>query len=124
MRPRRKLAADLLVGRHGLHGRVVLVGADEVCAVGAGGAQHRVDVLEDPKRLLLALGRAGMRRILRKHIGRDAALEVLRHHAGGEHPAAGLHALRELDLARAELDGQQRLRCGCGVFIGHRALVI
>ena len=98
--PAQELAPDLLVGRHRLHRRVVLVGADEIGAVGAGGAQHRVDVLEDAQRLLLALGQAGMRRALRQHVRRDAVLEVLRHHAGGEHPAAGLHALRELDLAR------------------------
>ena len=115
MRPAQEFAPDLLIGRHGLDRRVVLVGAHEVGAVGAGGAQHGVDVLEDAQRLLLALGQAGVRRALGQHVRRDAVLEILRHHAGGEHPAAGLHALREFDLAGAELDGQQRL---C-VLVGH-----
>src|SRR5580704_2050026 len=56
-----------------------------------------------------------MRRALGQHIRRDAVDEILRHHAGGEHPAPGFHALGELDLARAELDRQQRLYA-----LGHR----
>ena len=50
----------MLVGRHGLDGRVILVGAHDVVAVGAGGAQNRVNVFPDAQRLLLALGQAGM----------------------------------------------------------------
>src|SRR5580704_18620991 len=56
-----------------------------------------------------------MRRALGQHIGRDAVDEILRHQAGGEHPAPGFHALGELDLARAELDREQRLYA-----LGHR----
>ena len=58
---RQKFPPHLLIGRHGLDRGVVLVGAYEVAAVGAGGAQHGVDVLPDAQRLLLALGQAGMR---------------------------------------------------------------
>ena len=57
---RQKFAPHLLIGRHGLDRRVVLVGAYEVGAVGAGRAQHRVDVLPDAKGLLFALGQAGV----------------------------------------------------------------
>ena len=58
---RQEFAPHLLIGRHGLDRRVVLVGAYEVGAVGAGRAQHRVDVLPDAKGLLFALGQAGVR---------------------------------------------------------------
>ena len=105
-----ELAAGLLVGRHGLHRGVVLVGAHEVGAVGAGGAQHRVDVLEDAQRLLLALGQ-------RRHAGRartstSAAMPLLKSCAitpVANTQRAGLDALGEFDLARAKLDRQQRL---------------
>ena len=50
------IAPDVLVSRDGLDRRVVLVGAHEVVAVGAGRAQNRVDVFPDAQRLLLALG--------------------------------------------------------------------
>ena len=110
MRPAQKLAPDLLIGRHRLHRRVVLIGADEVGAIGAGGAQHGIEVLEDALRLLLALGQAGVRRRSASTSGAMPLLKSCAISAGGEHPAAGLHALREFDLARAELDGQQRLR--------------
>ena len=56
MRPRQEFAPHLLIGRHRLDGGVVLVGAHQIAAVGAGGAQHRVEVLEDARGLLLALG--------------------------------------------------------------------
>ena len=102
-------APDILIGRHRFDRGVVLVGAHEVGALGAGGAQHGVEIVEDARGLLLALGEARMRQALRDHVGRDAVDEVLRHQAGREHPAAGLHALREPDLAGAELDRQQRL---------------
>ena len=105
----------MLVGRHGLDRRVVLVGAHEVVAVGAGRAQNRVDVFPDAQRLLLALGQAGMRGVLGQHVRCDAVLEILGHDAGGEHPAAGLDALREFHLAGAEFDGEQRL---C-ILVGH-----
>ena len=100
----------ILVGRHRLDRGVVLVGAHQVGALGAGRAQHGVEIVEDARGLLLALGEARMRQALRYHVGRDAGDEILRHQAGGEHPASGPHALRELDLAGAELHRQQRLR--------------
>ena len=56
-----------------------------------------------------------MRRALGQHVRRDAVDKILRHQAGGEDPAPGFHALRELDLARAELDREQRLYA-----LGHR----
>src|SRR5271154_5448456 len=56
-----------------------------------------------------------MRRALGKDVRRDAVDEILRHQAGGEHPAPGFHPLRKLDLARAELDREQRLYA-----LGHR----
>src|SRR3984957_17472914 len=56
-----------------------------------------------------------MRRALGQHVRRDAVDKILRHQAGGEHPAPGFHPLRELDLARAELDRKQRLYA-----LGHR----
>ena len=80
------LAPDLLVGRHRLHGRVVLIGADKVCPVRTGRAQHRIEIVEDALRLLLALGQAGVGRALRQHVGGDAVGEVLRHQPGGEDP--------------------------------------
>src|SRR5262249_22371497 len=106
---RQEFAPHLLIGRHGLNRRVVLIGAYEVGAVGAGRAQHRVDVLPDAKGLLFALGQAGVWGALRQHVRCDAVLEILRHDASGKHPATGLDALREFDLARPELDGKQRL---------------
>src|SRR5262249_24627248 len=106
---RQEFAPHLLIGRHGLDRRVVLVGAYEVGAVGAGRAQHRVDVLPDAKGLLFALGQAGVWGALRQHVRCDAVLEILRHDASGKHPATGLDALREFDFARPELDGKQRL---------------
>ena len=117
---RQEFAPHLLIGRHGLDRRVVLVGAHEVAAVGAGRAQHRVDVFPDAQRLLFALGQAGMWGALRQHVRCDAVLEILRHDAGGEHPATGLDALREFDLARAEFDGKQRL---C-ILVGHSIPVL
>ena len=119
--PAQEFAPDLLIGRHRLDSRVVLVGAHQIGAVGAGGAQHGVEVLEDAQRFLLALGRPGMRRALREHVRRDAIDEVLRHQSGGEDPSAGLHALREFDLARAELDREQRLHRARRVLVGHLA---
>ena len=112
IRPARMLAPHLLVGRHRLDGGVVLVGAHQIALVGAGGLEHRVEVLEDALGLLLALGTAAVRHALRQHVGRDAGGEILRHQPGGEHPAAGFDAAREPDLARAKLDGEQRLHCG------------
>src|ERR1700724_555773 len=56
-----------------------------------------------------------MRRVLGQHVRRDAVGKILRHQAGGEDPAPGFHALGELDLARAELDREQRLYA-----LGHR----
>ena len=97
--PAQKFPAHLLIGRHRLHGGVVLVCAYEVAAVGAGGAQHGIEILEDAQRFLLALGQARMRCALRKHVRRDAVDEILPHQPGGEDPTAGLHALGELDLA-------------------------
>ena len=41
--PAEKFTADVLIGRHSFHGRIVLVGAHEVTAIGAGGAQYGVD---------------------------------------------------------------------------------
>jgi hypothetical protein len=115
---RQEFAPYLLIGRHGLDRRVVLVGAYEVAAVGAGRAQHRVDVLPDAQGLLFALGQAGVWGALRQHVRCDAVLEILRHDASGKHPATGLDALGELDLARPELDGKQRL---C-ILVGHSTL--
>src|SRR5580698_3428141 len=60
-----------------------------------------------------------MRRALGQHVRRDAVDEILRHQAGGEDPAPGLHALRKLDLARAELDRKQRLYA-----LGHRVCLM
>src|SRR3984957_12844861 len=56
-----------------------------------------------------------MRRPLGQHVRRDAIDEILRHQAGGEDPAPGFHPLRELDLACAELDREQRFYA-----LGHR----
>src|ERR1700722_4809132 len=56
-----------------------------------------------------------MGRALGQHVRRDAVDEILRHQAGGEHPAPGFHALRKLDLARTELDRKQQLYA-----LGHR----
>jgi hypothetical protein len=42
-----KFAPHLLIGRHGFHRRVVLVGAHEIAAVGAGSTQYRIEILED-----------------------------------------------------------------------------
>ncbi len=103
------LAAHLLIRRHGLHGGVVLVGADEIGAIGSGGAQHRIEVLEDARGFPLALGPAGVRRAFGQHIRRDAVRKVLRHQPGREHPAARPDALGELDLAATKFDGQQGL---------------
>src|SRR6202166_1395726 len=56
-----------------------------------------------------------MRRALGQHVRRDAVDKILRLQPGGEHPAPGFHPLRKLDLARAELDREQRLYA-----LGHR----
>src|ERR1700692_4603399 len=56
-----------------------------------------------------------MGRALGEDVRRDAVDEILRHQASGKDPAPGFHALRELDLARAELDREQRLYA-----LGHR----
>src|SRR3954451_12791266 len=56
-----------------------------------------------------------MRSVLGQNVRRDAVLEILSHDAGGEHPPAGLDALREFHLAGAEFDGEQRL---C-ILVGH-----
>ena len=106
---RQKIAPHLLIGRHGLDRGVVLVGSYEVGSVGAGRAQHRVDVLPDAKSLLFALGQAGVWGALRQHVGCNAVLEILRHDARGKYPATGLDTLREFDLPRPEFDGKQRL---------------
>src|SRR6202051_2738151 len=60
-----------------------------------------------------------MRRALGQHVRRNAVDEILRHQAGGEHPAPGLHALGKLDLARAELNREQRLNA-----LGHRVYLM
>src|SRR5580704_4460693 len=56
-----------------------------------------------------------MRRPLSQYVRRDTVDEILRHQAGGKDPAPSFHALGELDLARAELDREQRLYA-----LGHR----
>ena len=103
---------DLLIGRHRLDGRVVLVGANQICPIGAGGAEHGVEICKNARRLLLAFGEAGVRRAFRKDVRCDAVDEILRHQSGGEYPAAGLHALREFDPPRPKLDREQRLDRG------------
>src|SRR5580704_14145438 len=50
-----------------------------------------------------------MGRALGKDVRGDAVDKILRHQAGGEDPTPGFHALGKLDLARAELDREQRL---------------
>src|ERR1700729_1208662 len=104
----KKFTANLLIGRHRLDGRVVLVGPHEAVAIGAGSAQHGIEIFEDAQRFFLTLGQPRVWRPLRKHIGRYTVLEVLRHQPGGKNPAASLYALRELDLSRPELDREQR----------------
>src|SRR5580704_51569 len=56
-----------------------------------------------------------MGRALGQHVRRDAVGKILRHQAGGKDPAPGFHALGELDLARAELNREQRFYA-----LGHR----
>ena len=51
-----KFPPHLLIRRHGFYGRVVLIGAQQIAAVGAGCAQHGIEIFEDAQRFLLALG--------------------------------------------------------------------
>ena len=92
---RQKIAPHLLICRHGLDRGVVLVGSYEVRSVGAGRAQHRIDVLPDAKSLLFALGQTSVWGALRQHVGCNAVLEILRHDARGKYPATGLDTLRK-----------------------------
>jgi len=54
--PAQEGAPDLLIRRHRLYGCVILVGANEVGTIGAGGGKHGIEILEDALRLLFALG--------------------------------------------------------------------
>ena len=42
--PLQEFPPDMLIRRHRLHRRVVLVGANQIGSVGAGGAQHSIDI--------------------------------------------------------------------------------
>jgi len=108
--PLQELPPDILIGRHRLDGRVILIGAHQIGALRAGGVQHSIEIGKNARRFLLALGQPRMRRAWRKDLRGNAVLEVLSHQSGCENPAARFHALRKPDLAGAELDWKQRLR--------------
>jgi hypothetical protein len=60
-----------------------------------------------------------VRQALGQYVRRDAGDEVLRHQAGGEHPAAGLDALGKPDFSRAQFDRQQWLHRRARVLVSH-----
>jgi hypothetical protein len=78
---------------------VVLIGAHHIGEFRAAGRQHRFDMIENQRRFLFPLGRAGMGRADVHDIGRHAVFKVLSHMTGGENPTPGADTLGVMHAA-------------------------